>query len=135
MRGLDAYRGRAFNIAVWLTTIPGAAIDEPLLRKFAADDRATTRDLELITELGGGLGLCKESDDRGITEWRLVANGEHGALVRLGSSDGTLVHFKGERDAERMVRAVGANGDKTHYEGERGAERVVRYAFNALALI
>lgn len=36
-----------------------------------------------------------------------------------------VVHFEGERDAERQVRVERADGVE-HFEGERGAERLVR---------
>ena len=54
--------------------------------------------------------------------------GERGAerMVRAAFADGQVHHFEGESGAGRMVRAEIPDGRVHHYEGERGAERVVR---------
>ena len=37
-----------------------------------------------------------------------------------------MIHFEGEKDAERLVRMVDYGGCVYHHEGKKGAERLVR---------
>ena len=46
--------------------------------------------------------------------------------MRVDRSDGTVLHYEGERGAERIVRAVLPDGNVAHFEGEKGAERLLR---------
>ena len=47
-------------------------------------------------------------------------------MVRSEGRDGSITHFAGNMDAERMVRVQYIDGTSEDYEGEKGTERLVR---------
>ena len=56
--------------------------------------------------------------------------GERGAerKVRKEQTHGVVKHYEGEPGAERKVRTERPSGRVRHYQGERGEERQVRQA-------
>ena len=147
--GLQRFRDPLFAVAMRLATVRRARIDEQLLRQYAADDRATSANFPWIARVSPNLHLCSESlecSESGKEAWRLWSRGAHGAHVRAYHA-GCVFHFKGELNAECLVRSVSREGDASYYEGglpgrrtrlvspdgtvtkfdgESGTERVVR---------
>jgi hypothetical protein len=129
-RELQAYkRGVLMNLAFHL--VQGGAIDEALLRAYAARDDATVEGCDWITTVAAARGLAAVGYRRetflgpplDTYIWRLLPGG---AMLRFLYSNGTVMHFVGKKDAERRVRSLFADGLVQHYEGEMRAERLVR---------
>jgi len=108
--------------------IPPSPLTESILRKYAADRRASADHFPWLARVSPALRLTSEVEgaERRAEVWRLL-RGENGAQLRLRFlQSGQVKHFEGERGAERMVRTVFANGNVKYYKGEQGAERLVR---------
>ncbi|EOD31645.1 hypothetical protein EMIHUDRAFT_112701 [Emiliania huxleyi CCMP1516] len=110
--------------------IPPSPLTESILRKYAADRRASADHFPWLARVSPALCLSSELDgpgDNRIANWRLQRGDESGARLRVGLLRcGFAMFFEGERGAERRVRAVSADGTVVHLKGERGAERNVR---------
>ncbi|EOD26166.1 hypothetical protein EMIHUDRAFT_236964 [Emiliania huxleyi CCMP1516] len=106
-----------------------ATLNEVILRRYAADRRASADHFPWLARVSPALRLSSEVTGAGASRaeyWRLRRGEENGAnLRRRLLQSGKVQHYEGERGAERWVRMELANGNVQHYEGERGAERVV----------
>ena len=115
------------------TTIPPSPLSEAILRKYAADRRASADHFPWIARVSPALCLSSEVEGAGDSRsefWHLRRGEESGAKLRFRGKTGDMLHFEGARGAERRVRAVrAADGEVEHYEGEQGAERCVRAEF------
>ena len=144
----------AIAIALWQRSAASTVLNEPLFRRYAADDRASEEGCSWLTNAAERHGVDIGFDivhQRGCAVWLLTHmgakqqmriefsngqveyyEGEQGAerMVRAIFSDGDVDYFEGDRDAERRVRTEFSNGEVQHYEGEQGAERKVRAEWN-----
>ena len=125
MHQLDEWgNGPLFAIAMYIRCTPSAVINEVLLRRYAADRRASTDGCTLLTAWADGeVGLSQDVIQKSHFVWCVQPSG---AKVREEFPDGVAAHFEGERGAEWKVRVEFPNGHVQHYEGEKGAERIVR---------
>ena len=127
MRTLDAYRGPLMTIAVWLATVPGAVIDEELLRKYALDTRATSAGCEILTVWANGTcGICvgPHPVDPRFFGWWLIDNAGVSATVLRYQVEDSIRYYEGDEDAERLVKVVNLKtGRVVHYAGDKGVER------------
>ena len=107
-----------------------APLPESILRRYAADRRASADHFPWLARVSPALRLSSEVTGAGASRaeyWRLRRGEESGAVLRACLwQSGIVQHYEGERGAERMVRAEFADGEVQLYEGERGAERMVR---------
>ena len=155
LRLLPSFKDPLTSIALALWSRGGAfeVLDEALLRRYAADRRATVE---------GAAWLKAAADSEGwplhlnvvshwlladCFEWRLDFmdlevllridtatsahhfEGDYGFERRVRiiyPNNGVVQHFEGEKGAERKVRTVRPNGMVQYFEGENGSERVVR---------
>lgn len=120
--GLKRFNDPLFAVAMRMATVRGFKIDEPLLRRYAGDERACEANLEWLKAMSPALHLCPEAD-AGSTMWRLSRPG--GPIVRAhNATSGLIMHFEGEkRDAEGAVRAV-CNDCETYFDGTVGIGRM-----------
>ena len=125
MHELDEWaNGPLFAIAMYIWCTPSAVINEVLLRRYAADRRASTDGCTLLTAWADGeVGLSQDVIQKSHFVWCVQPSG---AKVREEFPSGNVQHYEGERGAERIVRGEHPNGTVAHYKGEEGAERVVR---------
>ena len=124
----DAYREFIFMVAMWLATNPGATIDHVLLRRYAADSRATREGAAELSRWDDSVGLRVSEGPFGCFIWSLRADGNEGAMVRRDHPEQHEIrvqHYEGEKGVERTVRVVCARLGVIHFEGEKGVERQV----------
>ena len=137
LRGLAEYREDILmSVALRLPRLVPAAkhtlLDERLLRFYVADRRATHDGCLWLNAAFAAVGvdLQVQVAGDGEREWRLMAGPELSAMLRRVRPSGVVIHFEGEKGAERMVRMVDLMGFVIqyviHFEGERGTERKVR---------
>ena len=122
MHELDEWaNGPLFAIAMYIRCTPSAVINEVLLRRYAADRRASADGCTLLTAWADGeVGLSHYVIQKSHFVWCVQPSG---AKVRV-ECPGGVQHYKGEKGTERMVRGEHPNGNVLHYEGEE--ERRVR---------
>jgi ribosomal protein L35AE/L33A len=133
IREIDEYKDPllAIAIALWQRGAASTVLNEPLFRRYAADDRASEEGCGWLTDAAERHGIDIGFDivrQQGHALWSLTHMGTE-RMVRLEFSDGMVLYYEGERGAERMVRAEFMDGKVVYYEGERGAERMVRAEF------
>ena len=108
-------------------------LSEVTLRKYAGDCRASADHFPWLASVSPALCLSSELEGAGELrreDWRLRRGEEVGAKLRMRflQGRGTVVHYEGERGAERRVRQC-VDGMVFHYEGEPGVEQMVRTEF------
>ena len=122
--GNPVYKTLLYWIAMQLQTDVKFLIDETVLRRYARSRAATIEGCEwLNAQQRGPLRLHVETESSLVICNLKFANSE--AHVRVEMSDGTIVHYEGASDEERVVCCVHSDGDVTHYEGASDEERVV----------
>ncbi|EOD33565.1 hypothetical protein EMIHUDRAFT_313970 [Emiliania huxleyi CCMP1516] len=138
--GLARFKDPLFAVAMRLLLVQrrcadpfvtvSATLNEVILRRYAADRRASADHFPWLARVSPALRLSSEVTGAGASRaehWRLRRGEENGAnLRRRLLQSGTVQHYEGERGAERVVRMESADGEVAFYEGERGAERMVR---------
>ena len=130
IREIDEYKDPllAIAIALWQRSAASTVLNEPLFRRYAADDRASEEGCGWLTDAAERHGVdigFEMARHQGLSLWSLTHMGAE-QKVRAECSNGTVGHFEGEKGAERVVRTEFSNGTVQHYEGEQGAERAVR---------
>jgi len=108
---------------------------ELLLRKYAADSRASAENFVWIREKSPEFYLVADSPSPGPERWLLERGSAVGedvpsaqtALVRLKFPSRFVAHYEGDKGAERLVRGCLPDGGVKHFEGEKGGERLVRF--------
>ena len=127
---LTSYQGTLIDVAFALWA-GKKSINEGLLRRYAADHRATPEGCAWLKAAAERqactlhIAVYPHQDGKA---WRLCEGENKMATLRLQIPKLPIKHFKGDQNAERLVRET-TGGMVTHYEGERGAERLVRTEF------
>lgn len=135
IRQFAEYRSLLFAVAMRLASVPGACIDEALLRRFAKDTHASAAGCERLAEWAADAGTpmrlecCRYSLPNAVSHWRLINGDNEGAVVLLLNVGNEVLHYEGERDSERMLLGISPDGKVGHFEGERGSEKRVRIVF------
>ena len=141
--GLARFKDPLFAVAMRLLLVQrrcadpfvtvSATLNEVILRRYAADRRASADHFPWLARVSPALCLSSEVTGAGASRaeyWRLRRGDENGASLRRRLlQSGMVQHYEGGRGAERMVRVELADGNVQYYEGEKGAERKVRAEF------
>ena len=131
LQSIAFYKDPLVSIAMKLSWVPGFSIDESLLRRYAADERANVEGCKWLAAANRrrrreGLRLCIVED--GVLQargWQLYDGDRKGPIVRVDREDIGSASFAGKRGAERMTCLRGLDGTVAHYEGEKGSEHKV----------
>ena len=137
LRQLARYDSILMSVALRLARLDQAGklalLDERLIRLLVADDRASANDCnwlnavyaeagsDLQVQLSDGYHKVDPKCTVGQMCWSLSVSGEDDAVLRLQDDD-LIVHFEGEKDAERVVRFGHRDLLQLHFDqGDEGA--------------